>query len=244
MASIAKKIEAADFQTNNFTMDTQAIIDEVTKIFRKNHIDYNQSKHIIKEVRRNLRLKDRSKRRGTVKRLSREDLQKFINQANEESAVVGLMMQTLYDGAFRVSEFVELRPEDLMVDERKIIVRSGKGGKRREIPITVSLMNSLRLYLDGRDVGYLFENSNAKKFSSRRIQQIVKRLGKEAGIVMDVTPHTLRHTRATVLAEDGMPKDLLQGFLGHESPNTTQIYTDTAQLNFSKHFRNKYDKLP
>lgn len=54
--------------------------------------------------------------------------------------------------------------------------------------------------------------------------------------MLDVAPHALRHTRTTFLAEDGMAKDFLQVFLGHEQPDTTQIYTNTAAIDTQKAF--------
>ncbi|MFT6002830.1 MAG: integrase/recombinase XerD, partial [Flavobacteriales bacterium] len=58
-----------------------------------------------------------------------------------------------------------------------------------------------------------------------------------AGIKLDITPHTLRHTRATLLAEDGLEKDLLAKFLGHSKTETTEIYTNTANLKLNEKFR-------
>ena len=66
----------------------------------------------------------------------------------------------------------------------------------------------------------------------RRIQQLVSGVAEEAEITKRVTPHT----RATLLVEHGMSKDLLQAFLGHEKPETTQIYTRTAALDMQRGF--------
>ena len=71
----------------------------------------------------------------------------------------------------------------------------------------------------------------------RRIQQIVGQIGRSAGILKKVHPHMLRHTRATLLVESGMTKDVLQQFLGHKSGATTEIYSRTANLQLNQEFQ-------
>ena len=220
----------------------QEVIDKTTRLFKKAHLDYGQTKYVLKKVRQNLGLKPKRRPTGTVKRLQNADLVKFLETAYKINPRIGLMLHTLYEGGFRVSEFINLKPDDLMVDEIKVVVRSGKGDKRREVPITSGLMNVLNIYLNRRTVGYLFESNRSDKYSSRRIQQLVKEAGIEAGISMKVTPHMLRHTRATYLLENGISKNLLQGFLGHDSPLTTEIYVKTAQVPLERVFREKIDK--
>ena len=214
------------------------VIKSVTLLFRKHNISYEQSKNIFKEVRKNLELKPTpSKNKGTVKRLSRAELESFINAAFDKSAKVGLMMMVLYETGCRVDEFCNVETEDIYFQEMKIIVKSGKGDKRREVPVSKSLINSLKIWLDNRTHGFLFINTRYRKFSARSIQLICKDLREAAEIKLDVTPHTLRHTRATLLAEDGLEKDLLAKFLGHSKTETTEIYTNTANLKLNEKFR-------
>ncbi len=216
----------------------QPIILQMTKAFTKANINYSQSQEIIKQVRKNLGLKPSKKKTGTVKRLSRNEYQRFINASYEKSPLVGLMMQTLFETACRVDEFVNLQADDIYFEELKMVVRSGKGDKRREVPIELHLSRQLAGHLDTRKTGPIFRNRKGKPFSARRIQQIVKELAASAEIhSIEVTPHTLRHTRATFLAEDGMSKDALQVFLGHELGETTEIYTHTAAIDVGRAFR-------
>lgn len=216
----------------------KSIIDQLTKTFAKNNITYSQSQEIIKQVRKNTGLKLSKKKTGTVKRLSRNEYQRFINAAYEKSPHVGLMMQTLFETAVRVDEFVNLQADDIYKEELKIIVRNGKGDKRREVPIELHLSRQLAGHLDQRKTGPVFRSTRGKQFTARRIQQIVTELAEAAEIIsIDVTPHTLRHTRATFLAEDGMSKDSLQSMLGHENGETTEIYTKTAAIDVGREFR-------
>lgn len=97
----------------------------------------------------------------------------------------------------------------------RIIIKSGKGNKRREIPIGEHLVRLLSTHLKNRKSGPIFRTQRNDRFTNRRIQQIVKEIAQKAQIKsIEVTPHTLRHTRATFLAEDGMGKDYLQVFWG------------------------------
>lgn len=219
-------------------------IEQIVRILRKEQIDYDQSKYLFKKVREALGLRPprgRSKSQA-VKRLASAELEAFMDQARRSSASRLLMMKTLYEGAFRVNEFTSLMATDIRLDECIIVVREGKGDKRREVPITPELANMLALHLKERKHGPLFPAPSGKPYSDRRIQQIVSDLAALASIDMKVTPHTLRHTRATVMAEAGMPKDLIQGFLGHEKPETTEIYTRTAALPLKKEFKKIFGK--
>ena len=207
-------------------------------MFRSEHLTYDQSRFVFKEVRKELELKpSKSRNKGTVKRMANAEIEKFQEGAYKLNGDLGLMMRVLYETATRVDEFVNLEVDDIMYDESRIVVKNGKGGKRREIPITEDLRHSLRTFIGEREVGYVFESNRNKKFTTRRIQQLVKDVTEEAEIQVNVTPHMLRHTRATLLAEKGMSKDMLQVFLGHSRPDTTQIYTDTAALDVESSFR-------
>lgn len=214
------------------------IINLIVKKLAKQNVTYSQSQYIFKEVRKKLELKPEQKSKGTVKRLSRREYQDFINAAYEKSPLTGLMMQTLFETAARVDEFTSLNANDIYFDERRIVIRSGKGNKRREVPIEEHLVRLLSTHLKDRKTGAIFRNQRGTRFTNRRIQQIVKDTAKAADIYsIQVTPHTLRHTRATFLAEDGMRKDYLQVFLGHDQPGTTEIYTKTAAIDADKEFR-------
>lgn len=214
------------------------IINQIAKNFAKENITYSQSQYIFKQVRKKLELRPGKKSKGTVKRLSRNEYESFIQAAYDKSSLNGLMMQTLFETAARVDEFTSLDADDIYFDELRIVIRSGKGGKRREVPIEQQLARLLATHLDKRKTGPLFRTQRHSRFTNRRIQQIVRAIAKAAQISsIEVTPHTLRHSRATFLAEGGMGKDYLQVFLGHEQPSTTQIYTKTAAIDTETEFR-------
>ena len=219
-------------------VDFKRMINQIAKNFAKHQVTYSQSQYIFKEVRKKLELKPEKKIKGTIKRLSRKEYQNFINVAYDKSSKVGLMMQTLFETAARVDEFTSLNANDIYFDEMRIVIKSGKGKKRREVPIEEHLVRLLSTHLKGRKSGPIFRTQRDKRYTNRRIQQIVKEVAQLVQIKsIDVTPHTLRHTRATFLAEDGMAKDYLQIFLGHDQPGTTEIYTKTAAIDVDQAFR-------
>jgi integrase len=205
---------------------------QIARQLRKGGVEtYDQTKHVFRRVRKELELSPPKRRgRDTVKRLSVEELRAFLKAAERRKAQVALMMQTLYESAVRVSEFTGLDASDLMYEQRRLLVRAGKGDKRREVLISSELATMLRLHLNGRQSGPLFRSRHGKAYSSRRIQYLVDEVGRAAGIAQRVTPHTLRHTRATLLTEAGMTREELGPLLGHEKSDTTDVYTRTAQV--------------
>ncbi len=112
-----------------------------------------------------------------------------------------------------------------------------KGDKTRDVPILRSLANELRLHLGGRESGYVFPSPRGGHYSARRLQQLVKEIAAEAGITKNVYPHLLRHTMAQYLADQGMPENLLQKFLGHEHPASTQVYYEPARTQVKRAFQ-------
>lgn len=152
-------------------------------------------------------------------------------------------MQALFETAARVGEFTSLNADDIYFDELRVVIRSGKGNKRREVPIEENLGRLLSTHLKDRKSGPIFRTCRNGRYTNRRIQQIVREVAGNAQIYsMGVTPHTLRHTRANFLAEDGMAKDYLQVFLGHDQPDTTQIYTKTAAIDMEGEFKSLTEK--
>jgi integrase/recombinase XerD len=96
------------------------------------------------------------------------------------------------------------------------------------VPILPELDQALRTHLGNCTVGCLFETIHHTPFSSRRIQQIIKKTADEAKITKQVYPHLLRHSVATALLERGMPIEQIQKFLGHRKLETTQIYAESS----------------
>jgi len=205
--------------------DREADIRKVAKILRDGNYSYDQSADLFKKARREVGLSppDRSGQ-GSPERLSSEEQETFINAAYDRDGQTGLMMRTLLETGARVSAFVKIRVEDIALRDLEIRLRETKGDKPRDVPILSSLANELRLHTGDRETGWLFRSRQGGHYSKRRVQQIVKDVAEKAGIQKRVYPHLLRHTVAQRLADEGMREELLQQFLGHEAPETTQRY--------------------
>ena len=214
----------------------QADIKKVAKILRDGGYTYQQSKHLIEQARKLVGLKVSPKKTGAVDRLNQKEFEALLSTAYNRSGVTGLMLRTLLETGSRVSAFVRMQVEDISFSELEIRV-TDKGDKTRDIPILESLANELRLHLGNRETGYVFPSRQGGHYSTRRLQQLVKELAKDAGITKNVYPHLLRHTMAQYLADNGMPIDLLQKFLGHTDPATTQIYYEPNRMNVKRSHR-------
>jgi integrase/recombinase XerD len=183
--------------------DPQEDEKRIARILRDGDYDYDGSKYVFKLARQRAGLKPPENRKNTVDRMTQEETERFIEEAYATDGRRGLMLRTLLETMLRVSEFVSLQVEDVSFEEGLLIVRDGKGGKRREVPLTDSLARELKLHVGGRNTGPFFQSPRGGTYSTRRIQQIVKETAKEAGIAKRVYPHLLRHTMATSLVNGG-----------------------------------------
>ena len=219
--------------------DRQADIRKVAKILRDGNYSYDQSADLFKKARREVGLSppDRSGQ-GSPERLSSEEQEAFLEAAYDRDGRTGLMMRTLLETGARVSAFVKIRVEDISFRDLEIRLRETKGDKPRDVPILSSLANELRLHVGDRETGWLFRSRQGGHYSKRLVQQIVKDVASDAGIQKRVYPHLLRHTVAQRLADEGMREELLQQFLGHEAPETTQRYYEPKRA----HVKEAYEE--
>ena len=157
------------------------------------------------------------------------------------------ILETLYATGMRVSELINLEMGNLHTD-LKLVKVLGKGSKERLIPISdvaASWINKYdqqvrqkQILKSGKYTDFIFLNSHGKQMTRQAIWQIIKKYCQKAGITKNVTPHTLRHTFATHLLENGADLRVVQEILGHSDISTTQIYTNLTQ----KHIMEVYNK--
>jgi integrase/recombinase XerD len=143
------------------------------------------------------------------------------------------ILETMYSCGLRVSELVNLKLSCLFLDVGFIRV-IGKGDKERLVPIGRDAIKFINIYrstvrvhvpVKKGEEDILFLNRNGKRLSRIMIFLIIKDLGKKAGILKNISPHTFRHSFATHLVEGGADLRAVQEMLGHESITTTEIYT-------------------
>ena len=203
---------------------------ETAKLWRKHHLDYDQTKHLVEQVRKALKLSAPKERRRTVERLDRDEIEALIQAAYKLSSKYGLMVKTLFYTGARVSEFVNIGVQDLHLGLKpaQVEITHAKMGSDGYVPIMPALAQELRTHLGSRRSGFVFETNRFDQFSPRMVQLIVRRAARAAGIEKQVTPHRLRTSVATILLDAGMPIDQVQKFLRHKNVSTTQIYAATS----------------
>lgn len=165
-----------------------------------------------------------------------EQVNKLLSTPNGGSllgARDGAMLEVLYSTGVRVSELVSLNLEDVDFVSRTIRVR-GKGKKQRVSPVGPTAIASMQRYLDMRradarsatfEVGPLFINKHGKRLSTRSVRRKLDKYLSECGLDPTISPHTLRHTFATHMLNNGADLRSVQELLGHQSISTTQVYT-------------------
>lgn len=169
------------------------------------------------------------------------EVNKLLQQPNTKKKL-GLrnraILETLYATGVRVSELINLKFADLHAD-LKLLRVLGKGSKERLIPISkvaLSWINSYQkkvrdpLLLEvGQNSDFIFLNNHGGPLTRQAVWQLIKHYCQMAGIQKNVTPHTLRHSFATHLLENGADLRVVQEILGHSDISTTQIYTNLSQ---------------
>jgi len=136
------------------------------------------------------------------------------------------LISLAYGAGLRVSEVINLRVKDIELDELSLIIRSGKGDKDRLTIIPEKILDSLHVIMAGKEPSdYLFESERGGKLTTRTAQMIFERALQKTSIAKDATFHSLRHSFATHLLENGVSVRYIQQLLGHASITTTQQYT-------------------
>ena len=142
------------------------------------------------------------------------------------------IIEVLFSCGLRVSELIHLKLTDLYLNEQFVRVM-GKGSKERLVPISPKAIQELEWWFDDRcrmnikpgEEDYVFLNRRGAHLTRTMILIMIKRQALQAGITKTISPHTLRHSFATVLLEGGADLRAIQVLLGHESIGTTEIYT-------------------
>lgn len=156
------------------------------------------------------------------------------------------ILEVLYGGGLRVSELVALNEDDLRLADCAVLVR-GKGRKERICPVGRSASSAIVAYLvrkhrlaprKRKDPRALFLNKNGTRLSVRSMHRIVAKYIRIAGLKVDASPHTLRHSFATHMLDRGADLRAVQELLGHENLSTTQVYTHLT----TERLREIYDR--
>ena len=153
------------------------------------------------------------------------------------------LLSLLYSAGLRIGEALSIKVEDIDSKRMLIHIKQAKGKKDRYTLLSHSFLKLLReYYLAYKPKVLLFEGMHGKKYSNASAQAVLKKALKNTKIKKRVTLHTLRHTFATHLLENGTDIRYIQELLGHSSPKTTMIYTHVSQTSL-KNIKNPFDEL-
>lgn len=159
-----------------------------------------------------------------------------------------MIFELLYATGLRVSELVNIELKKIDFKEKKIWV-VGKGSKERIVyygeyasKSLTNYLNNARSYLAKKRNDYLILNNNGEKITTRGIEYIVSKTIEESSIKHKISPHTLRHTFATHLLDNGADLRSVQELLGHASLSTTQIYTHVSLDRLKKAYQNAHPR--
>jgi len=140
------------------------------------------------------------------------------------------ILAVLYSAGLRIGEVLNLNVSDIDIDRRQIIVNQAKGRKDRYVMLAESILPLLNNYfISYKPKTYFIEGTLGKRYTASSIRSFLKKSCQKAGIKKRVTPHTLRHSYATHLIENGVGLRHIQELLGHSKPETTMIYTHIAK---------------
>lgn len=156
--------------------------------------------------------------------LSQEEVLSIIQSTQnlKHRAIIAL----LYSCGLRISELINMKLADFHIERKQLIVKNGKGRKDRYVSLADSFLPLLSNYYNSyKPKIYFVEGQNGGNYSAESVRQFLRKSCLKAKIKKNVTPHTLRHSYATHLLENGVDIRYIQSLLGHAKPETTMIYT-------------------
>ncbi|WP_235941876.1 tyrosine-type recombinase/integrase [Pontibacter fetidus] len=165
--------------------------------------------------------------------LSKEEVKKIL--AATDNLKHGCMLQLLYAGGLRIGEVINLKLTDVQSDRNLLLIRGGKGKKDRTTLLSQKLLQNLRAYYkEYRPKVWLFEGQFGGQYTADSLRNVFQACRKKAGVKTNATPHTLRHSFATHLLEQGTDLRYIQTLLGHRSSKTTEVYTHVTSYALDK----------
>ena len=198
---------------------------------RDDYIEKNPAKEIVSA----------KARRKLPDFLTIDEMNNLLNNMKEEDILDlrnKLIFELLYATGLRVSELVNLKKKKIDFSNNNIRI-IGKGNKERILPVTSNLKRLFKKYFKKRKYNsdYVFLSTNGNKLYARDIRRIIKKVIKNMSMFKDITPHTIRHSFASHLLENGADLRMVQELLGHSSVSTTQIYTHISMEKMKKYHK-------
>lgn len=165
--------------------------------------------------------------------LSTQEVTAILKEVNNLKHKV--ILTVIYSAGLRIGELINLKIKDIDSERMQIRVSNGKGKKDRYTLLSPKTLELLRLYFKKyKPREYLFEGQEGGQYAARSVQTFFQETCKKVGIKKKVSVHTLRHSFATHLLENGTDLRYIQALLGHESSKTTEIYTHVTTKGFDQ----------
>jgi integrase/recombinase XerD len=205
------------------------IVAQVARIVRRAGLDYDGWRYVAKKVRQKCDLRPAAKPKKLPRILTAEQFRKFYKAVDSaEDVQHALMLRLLFYTGVRVSELCAIEVADVDLENCKVFVNQGKGSKDRYVLFGKSFAMALKTHISSHPQNrWLFQSRRCGKFSTRRVEQIVKQYAEQAGI--QATPHVFRHQCITFLTKtSGMADAELQLITGHARRETLAIYQHVA----------------
>lgn len=205
------------------------IVSQIARIVRKAGLDYDGWRYVSRRVREECELRPEKKGIKLPRVLTADEFRRFYSVVDRaEDVQHALMLRLLFYTGVRVSELCRIKISDVDLENCKIFIEQGKGSKDRYVLFGKTFATALRTHIANHPRNrWLFQTKRASKYSTRRMQQIVKKYAEEAGV--KATPHTFRHQAITWLTRhSGMADAELQLITGHARRETLAIYQHVA----------------
>jgi len=216
-------------QTGKAKSDKAKIVAQIARIVRREGLDYDDWRYVSKRVREECDLKPAKRGRKLPKVLTADEFRRFYRLVDQADDVQhALMLRLLFYTGVRVSELCAIQVGDVDLEACKIRVNQGKGSKDRYVLFGKPFATALRTHIAANPKNrWLFQTARSGRFSTRRVQQIVKQYAERAGV--RASPHTFRHQAITWLTRhSGMADAELQLITGHSRRETLAIYQHVA----------------
>jgi len=202
----------------------QKLVTEVADVLNKGNVTPQQARYIFKHVREKNKLQVPKTRSKLPDFLSEPEIWALLKNAGSKPFDAILIKFLIFTG-LRISECNNLMIEHIDFGNNQLKVVSGKGAKDRQVPLGVQLGNELRMYLNGRNKGYVFiKPNNGRQYSVRALQMRIKKQLESLNSPKALHTHTLRHTFACLCLARGMSIEQIKLLMGHTDIQTTQIY--------------------
>jgi integrase len=205
------------------------IVAQITRIVRRAGLDYDGWRYVARKVRQACELGPTKRSKKLPRVLTADQFRRFYQFVDRaEDVQHSLMLRLLFYTGVRVSELCKMQIVDVDLENCKIRIEQGKGSKDRYVLFGKTFATALRTHIANRPQNrWLFQTKRATKFSTRRVQQIVKQYAELAEV--QATPHTFRHQAITWLTRhSGMADAELQLITGHARRETLAIYQHVA----------------